>query len=202
MSPEMGLLPWLKALRTTWIGLRNYEHTPLVNIQGWSDLPGGTPLFDSIVVFENYQLNWMLRSQGGRWSNREFRLVEQTNYPLTLVGSAEPELLLQLKYDPRRFDDRTIAQMLGHIQTLLESMAANPWQCLAELPLLTAEERQMLVEWNDTQADFPKEVCIHQLFEAQVARTPEAVAVVLADEQLSYHQLNCRANQLAHPCGT
>ena len=198
MSPEMHLLPWLKALRTNWIDLRNYEHTPLVNIQGWSDLPGGTPLFDSIVVFENYQLNWMLRSQGGRWSNREFQLLEQTNYPLTLVGSADPELLLQLKYDPRRFDDRTMAYVLGHIQTLLESMAANPCQCLAELPLLTADERQMLVEWNDTQADFPKEACIHQLFEAQVARTPEAVAVVFTDEQLSYHQLNCWANQLAH----
>ncbi len=196
--PEMQLLPWLKELRSQWVSLQDYEHTPLVNIQGWSDIPSGTPLFNSILVFENYELNSALRSQSGRWENIEFRLEEQTNYPLTLVGCAAPELLLKLKYDRQRFDDATIGRMLGHLQTLLSSMAINPWQCVGELPLLTTEERdRILLEWNDTQADFPRQLCIHQLFEAQVEQTPEAVAVVFEDGQLTYSELNCRANQLA-----
>ncbi|MBD2336733.1 amino acid adenylation domain-containing protein [Calothrix sp. FACHB-156] len=199
ISGEKPLLSWLKELRSQWVALREYEHTPLTQVQRWSDVPPGTPLFDSILVFENYELNSALRSQGGRWQNLEFRLEEQTNFSLTLVGYAESELLLKLKYDQNLFDDAKITRMLGHLETLLSSMATNPWQCLGELPLLTADERQqMLVEWNHTQADFAEQLCIHQLFEAQVDQTPNAVAVVCGEEQLTYQQLNCRANQLAH----
>src|SRR5437588_12807503 len=89
--------------------------------------------------------------------------------------------------------------MLGHFQTLLEGIVANPEQRLSGLPLLTeAEHRQLLAEWNATQTAYPKDVCIHELFEAQVERTPEALAVVYEDRQFSYKQLNQRANQLAH----
>jgi amino acid adenylation domain-containing protein len=89
--------------------------------------------------------------------------------------------------------------MLGHFQTLLEGIVANPEQRLSDLPLLTQPERQqLLVEWNDTQVAYPKDVCIHQLFEAQVEQTPEAVAVVFEDQQLTYGELNRRANQVAH----
>lgn len=199
VSGEKPLLTWLKELRSQWVALREYEHTPLTQVQRWSDIPAGTPLFDSILVFENYELNSALRSQGGRWQNLEFRLEEQTNFPLTLVGYAGSELLLKLKYDQQLFEDAKITRMLGHLETLLSSMVTNPWQCLGELPLLTADERQqMLIEWNHTQADFAEQLCIHQLFEAQVEQTPNAVAVVCGEEQLTYHQLNIRANQLAH----
>jgi non-ribosomal peptide synthetase component F len=79
---------------------------------------------------------------------------------------------------PYRFDAATISRMLRHLQTLLEGIVANPGQRLKNLPLLTQQERQqLLVEWNDTQVDYPKHVCIHQLFEAQVEQTPDAVAV-------------------------
>ena len=196
---EMPLLQWLKELRTQWIALREYEHTPLVKIQGWSDIPTGQPLFESILVFENYQLNSKLQEQGGKWENREFRLLERTNFPLTVAGYLESELLLEIEYDRHRFDDATIARMLGHIQTLLEGMIANPESLLKDLPLLTAAERhQLLVEWNNTQAESPKDSCYHHLFEAQVERTPDAVAVVYGNKQLTYRELNTRANQLAH----
>ncbi|MBD2365339.1 amino acid adenylation domain-containing protein [Anabaena minutissima FACHB-250] len=199
VSGEKPLLTWLKELRSQWVALRDYEHTPLVNIQRWSDVPGGTSLFDSILVFDKYELNSALRSQGDRWQNLEVKQEEQTNFPLTLVGYAESELLLKLKYDQNNFDDAKIGRMLGHLQTLLSSMATNPWQCLGELPLLTTDERhQMLMEWNHTQTDFAEQLCIHQLFEAQVEQTPEAIAVVCGQEQLTYKELNWRANQLAH----
>ena len=76
---------------------------------------------------------------------------------------------------------------------------ANPEARISELPLLTeAERHQLLVEWNDTKTDYPRDVCVHQLFEAQVERTPDAVAVVFEGQELSYRELNARANQLAH----
>ncbi|MBW4613205.1 MAG: amino acid adenylation domain-containing protein [Desmonostoc vinosum HA7617-LM4] len=102
-------------------------------------------------------------------------------------------------YNSDLFDAATIVRLMKHFVNLLEAIVANPQQPVTLLPLLSQQERhQMLIEWNDTQADYPQDKCIHQLFEEQVARTPDAVAVVFKNEQLTYHQLNCRANQLAH----
>ena len=107
-----------------------------------------------------------------------------------------------VEYNTDLFDPSTIARMQGHFQALLEGIVANPAQRLAELPLLTdAERHQLLVEWNDTQADYPMDVCIHQLFEAQAEPTPDAVAVVFEGKQLTYSELNARANQLARYLG-
>ncbi|WP_258169736.1 non-ribosomal peptide synthetase [Nostoc sp. 'Peltigera membranacea cyanobiont' N6] len=102
-------------------------------------------------------------------------------------------------YNTDLFDDSTIARMMGHFVTMLSAIVANPQQRIDQLPMLTqSEERQLLIEWNDTQVDYAFDKCIHQLFEEQSLRTPEAVAVVFENQQLTYHELNCRANQLAH----
>ena len=93
----------------------------------------------------------------------------------------------------------TITRLAQHFQTLLQAIVANPQARISELPLLSpAQRHQLLVEWNNTQTDYPHDKCIHQLFEEQVERNPDAVAVVYEKEQLTYHELNCRANQLAH----
>jgi non-ribosomal peptide synthetase component F len=89
--------------------------------------------------------------------------------------------------------------MLGHFQTLLTEIVANPDQTISILPILTASEQQQLLwDWNDTQTDYRQDLGVHQLFEQQVERTPDAIAVVSGDEQLTYEELNHRANQLAH----
>ncbi|OKH59480.1 non-ribosomal peptide synthetase [Scytonema sp. HK-05] len=104
-----------------------------------------------------------------------------------------------IEYNTDLFDAATIARMVQHYQTLLEAVVANPHQKVSELPLLTTtEQHQMLVEWNNTQADYPKQLCLHQLFEQQVQKTPDAVAVVFDSQQLTYSELNAKANQLAH----
>jgi amino acid adenylation domain-containing protein len=100
-------------------------------------------------------------------------------------------------YHVPQFDDATIRRMLGHYQTLLEGIVANPDGRLSELPLLTEAERRQFAEWNRTEVPYPKDRCLHQLFEEQVERTPNATAVVFEDRQLTYRQLNERANQLA-----
>ncbi|MDZ8086288.1 MAG: amino acid adenylation domain-containing protein [Nostoc sp. DedQUE12b] len=105
----------------------------------------------------------------------------------------------QVVYSTDLFDQSTITRMVGHFQTLLESIVTSPEQRISDLSLLTEEERQeLLIDWNDTKTDYPKNKCFHQLFEAQVEKTPDAIAVVFDDEQLSYKELNIRSNQLAH----
>ena len=103
------------------------------------------------------------------------------------------------EYNTDLFDPGTIDRLAGHFVTLLEGIVANPRERIAQLPMLSAVERQqLLVEWNDTETDYPQDKCIHQLFEEQVDRHPDAVAVVFEGQQLTYAELNCRANQLAH----
>jgi non-ribosomal peptide synthetase component F len=89
--------------------------------------------------------------------------------------------------------------MIEHWQTLLAGIVANPEQRLSDLPILTAiEQSKLLVEWNQTQQDYPQNLCIHQLFEVQVEQTPDVVAVIFKEEQLTYRELNAKANRIAH----
>ncbi|MEH1870992.1 MAG: amino acid adenylation domain-containing protein [Nostoc sp.] len=102
-------------------------------------------------------------------------------------------------YSTDLFDDATISRMLGHFQTLLEGIVANPEQPIAQLPLLSESELDnLLVGWNNTQLDYPQDRCIHQLFESVVEQNPDAIALVFGDEKLSYKELNIRSNKLAH----
>ncbi len=126
--------------------------------------------------------------------------ADTAKFDLTLSLSEEPDGLRgQLEYATDLFEAGTIERLVGHWRVLLEAIVADPGQAISKLPLLTeAERHQLLVEWNDTAVEYPRERCIHQLFEAQVERTPEATALVYEDQQLTYGELNARANRLAH----
>jgi len=103
------------------------------------------------------------------------------------------------EYNTDLFESSTIERLSGHFLNLLGGIVANPQARISQLPLLTeSETNQLLIEWNNTQVDYPEYKCIHQLFEEQVKRTPDAVAVVCSEQKLTYNELNCRANQLAH----
>ncbi|MCE2661402.1 MAG: amino acid adenylation domain-containing protein [Microcystis sp. M53603_WE2] len=103
------------------------------------------------------------------------------------------------EYDGDLFTPERITRMVGHFQTLLKGIVANPQQTIGELPLLTeSEKQQLLVEWNQTQTSYPDHYCIHQLFEEQVVKTPDAIAVIDGEKSLTYEQLNQKANQLAY----
>ncbi|MBW4575234.1 MAG: amino acid adenylation domain-containing protein [Aphanothece sp. CMT-3BRIN-NPC111] len=116
------------------------------------------------------------------------------------LGETNEGLSGAFEYSTDLFDAATIARMLSHFQNLLEGIVANPDRSLLDLPLLTQpEQHQLLLEWNNTQqAELFKDVCFHQLFEAQAEQTPDAVALVFQNQQLTYRELNQRANQLAH----
>ncbi|MFB2836724.1 non-ribosomal peptide synthetase, partial [Floridanema evergladense] len=114
------------------------------------------------------------------------------------VMEAQGVLQLCWQYNTDLFEASTITRIAGHFVTLLEGIVAHPEALIFQLPILTATEQQQLIEWNNTQIDYPVNQCLHQLFEQQVEKTPDAVAVVFENQQLTYSQLNAKANQLAH----
>ncbi|MGD1909416.1 MAG: amino acid adenylation domain-containing protein, partial [Rivularia sp. (in: cyanobacteria)] len=197
IDPQASLINWLKQLQTQQVEALQYEYSPLLEIQSWSEIPRGSTLFEHILVFENYPVDAsLLKSQAGL-KIEKVNSLEWTSFPLTMLVSAGNELNFKIKYDSNRFDDSTIENLLVHFSILLESIANNPGYSLIELPLLTDAEQQLLTEWNFTQAEYPKQ-CIHELFEAQVERNKNATAVIFEDEQLTYKELNVKANQVAH----
>ncbi|MGV6477762.1 amino acid adenylation domain-containing protein, partial [Azotobacter vinelandii] len=168
-------------------------------IQRWAGL-GGEALFDSLLVFENYPIAEAL--QQGAPEGLVFERVttqEQTNYPLTLGIGLGETLTVHYSYDRGHFDAADIERIAGHFARLLQGLASDARAAIGELPLLEPEEyRRIVRDWNRTEASYPSECCVHQLIEEQVARTPEAVALVFGEREMPYAELNRRANRLAH----
>ena len=182
----------LERVRKVVLGAYNHQEVPfeklVETLQPERDL-SYSPLFQVMFALQNTPMPLL-----------EFSGL--TLSPLAVDnGTAKFDLTLDLsetsdgidgviEYNSDLFDGDTIARMVGHFQTLLEAIAANPQQQVDQFPLLTAaKQHQLLVEWNDTQADYPQDACIHQLFEAQVKRTPEAIALVYEDQKLTYREV-------------
>jgi len=120
-------------------------------------------------------------------------------FDLSLLFKETPKGLHgAFEYNTDLFEAATIARMAAHFETLLRAIAADSEQCLSQLSLLTEAEQQELKAWNATRAEYPREHCLHELFEAQVAQTPNAIAVVFEEQWVTYAELNQRSNQLAH----
>jgi amino acid adenylation domain-containing protein/non-ribosomal peptide synthase protein (TIGR01720 family) len=199
VSPHRRAADYLSALQEQQVEARQYEYTALASVQRWSEVPPGTPLFESILVFENYPVDRTLREAAGEALGiGVVHNYERTNYPLTLVVAQGAELSLRLDFDGRRSSPALVRRLLGHLSQLLAGLAADPSVRLRDLPLVTdAEQRQLILEWNDTTAAYPDQACIHELFEEQAEWTPDATAIVFEHEWLSYRCLDEHANRLA-----
>jgi amino acid adenylation domain-containing protein len=199
VRPAAFLPAWLKQIQEQQSESRQYEYSSLVQIQGWGEVPRGLPLFESLVVFENYPVGEIPHKEDGRLKIVHAQSLERVNYALSLLVESYAELQLNIHYDRQRFHDDTVRRMLGHLQTLLENVIENPRRRLAELEMLTAgERRQLLVEWNGPHTPFPRDKCVHHLFLERALRSPDSPALSFNGLHLSYRQLNERANQLAH----
>ncbi|MBW4660753.1 MAG: amino acid adenylation domain-containing protein [Drouetiella hepatica Uher 2000/2452] len=160
-----------------------------------------TPLFQVMFVLQNAPIpNVELPGLQVRTIETD-RGTAQFDLMLLLEETTEG-LVGTIEYNTDLFELDTIARMVGHYQTLLKAMAANLDRPISDLPLLTSVEQQQFSQWNQAQTDYPQTLCIHQLFEAQVQRTPNAIAVIFEDQQLTYQELNIQANQLAHDLRT
>ncbi|WP_414542081.1 amino acid adenylation domain-containing protein [Nostoc sp. CCY0012] len=199
IDAEESLLSWLRKLQSLLAEIRQYEYSPLVEVQGWSEIPRGLPLFESILVFENYPVDRILTEWQGNLEIQSISAVDNTNYPLTISVIPAKKLEIVIDYQSDRFDFATIHRMLGHLQILLQGMVNNPHSEIKDLSLLTdTEKHQLLVEWNSNKVEYPQNICLHQLFESIVEQTPDAIAVEFAGKSLTYQQLNQQANQVAH----
>jgi natural product biosynthesis luciferase-like monooxygenase protein len=197
LEPRTSVLGWLKELRAAQVVAREFEHTPLVEVQRASEVAAGTPLFETVVVFTPRLIGAALRELSGDWAHRDVRFLEQTNYPLTLFAYQEKELLLKLAFDRTRFAAGPVERCLELLKELLIALPVSAGRTLADLPSRSARDRALLERWNATNRPFAHDRCIHQLFEDQVRRTPHATALVFRDRAMTYDELNRRANRLA-----
>jgi len=236
----------LKRLQAWQAKALEYEYSPLMEVQGWSEAPRGTPLFDSTITFQNYPVDADIPKQtGSTLQISEIGTFTKSHYPLHVLAAPGAELLLRLTYDASRFGAADILRILQHLQLLLATMATNPEERLGELEMLTAAERQqILVEWNTTAGNYDQPYCAPKIFEKRVERgqaqsgdleiigrgeverplvgwdktekrpsdgkliheligvqarvRPESIAVIYQEWQLSYRELESRANQLAN----
>ncbi|MEU9144177.1 amino acid adenylation domain-containing protein [Streptomyces sp. NPDC048349] len=189
---------WLRRIHDAQVEAAQYEYVPLTRVQGWSPLGGATPLFESLVNFENYPMtDGTAVAQGLRLRNLES--VETTNFPLVLRAYAGDGFGYSLAYDPELLDATTVERMAGHLETLLTGMAADPQRAVSAVPMLSDEEFEQEVRgWNAASAEPGQGEFLHERFARWAARTPDAVAVSWAEGTLTYRELDERANQLAH----
>lgn len=193
VDDTQDLLPWLAALHAAQSERESHGHCSLADIVQWTGAPAGTPLFDTLVVFENYPAVDGVLGDGLRidWADA----LDQTELPLTLMVEPGDGLSFCLYHDAHRFAPAAAERLLGHLVHLLQSMAEQPASALGALPMLTAAEQAAIDdEWNATATDLgDTDATLHGLFAAQLARTPDAVAVIADDRQMTYRQLHQHA---------
>ena len=200
-NPEESYLSFFKNLQDQIQKLNEYTYTSLAQIQSWARLDKG--LFDVLFVFENYPLDESSQGSVGDFSIKSVKGIEKTEYPLTVVVGPRQQLHFNFCYQTSHFNEEIIKRFSNHIRQLIQNILqlseASLFSPIGSIPLLTQQEQhQILIEWNDTKTSYPFDKTIHQLFEEQVDRTPNNIALVYEDQELSYQHLNERSNQLAH----
>ncbi len=192
------LQDFLKQLHAEQNEARAWEFTPLVDIRKASELSADQPLFETLFVFENYPVDETMRQQQSELSISDVRMIERSNYPLTIVAAPGNPIAMEMAFDSGRLPEPAVDRLAGHMLRILEQMAGNPARAIRDISLLTpAESRQILTEWNDTGRDFPLDQSVVGLFEAIVERYPDNTAVVHGKRTLDYRTLNARANRWA-----
>ena len=200
IDPTQPFLTLLEQVRTTALNAYAHQDIPfeqVVEVLNPERQLSHTPLFQVMLILQNAPMDTLalpgltLSSLPAESTTAKFDLT------VDLVET-DGELSGTVDYSTDLFEAATIARLMNHYIRLLEAIVAEPTTWVNELPMLSpAERQQLLVEWNATATDAPATQTIQELFEAQVVRTPEAVAVVYEDQQLTYGELNGRANQLA-----
>jgi amino acid adenylation domain-containing protein/non-ribosomal peptide synthase protein (TIGR01720 family) len=195
---DAPLLPWLSQLQELQFELLRYQHAPLAEISAYAEVPRGQPLFETILVYENYPMGGELLQRMESLGMSELRTWDKSNYPLTLAVSPGPRLMLQVVYDRQRYEAPAIDRLLGHLTNLLGALPGNAECKLGELPLLNEAERHTLVVDRNTAARLAyPERTLPQLFAERVAVRPHATALSYEGRQTSYAELATRARAWA-----
>ncbi len=198
VTPEMSVGDLLGSVQVEQRRLREVETTPLPSINAASPL-GRTPLFDSIVMFDEATLNTRMAARmGDRATGRTFTYTGQTNFDFTLLAYNEAEFLLRLEYSTARVDETTARKILDEYLALLEGFGGALDEPAVLVPYLTDSESRQLAEWNDSAVDYDLSVTLPDLFAAQVRATPDLPAFSFGDSTLSYAEFDRLTNQVGH----
>jgi amino acid adenylation domain-containing protein len=191
------LVTWLKNLQAQHTQREQYAHIPLADIQTLADVKSGQKLFDSLLVVENYPLDDAVKQNLKFINIQDIEIAEKVPYPLLITFLPHLDLQIRFTYDSNQFDDATIHWLFEHFQFILQQFVSSPQQLLQQFSLLTPQDKKQIEQQNQTEKTYPQ-YCIHQLFEQQVEKTPDNIAVVFKSESLTYRQLNEKSNHLAH----
>lgn len=199
IAPTTTVAELLHDLRVQSVQGDDYAYSPLSEIKNWSEMAATEALFHSIVIFENFPVNTTQANDGPRTLSFELNdAFTETGVPLSVVAGYSGGLSVRIMYQRVRFSHTVVERMVGHLRMLLLQLAEDAARPLAHLQLLSSEEQHFLKQWHETAAPYSEHLCMHQLFERAVGQAPKALAVVCDGRQLTYKDLETRANQLAH----
>ncbi|MDN5938986.1 MAG: amino acid adenylation domain-containing protein, partial [Salinisphaera sp.] len=198
LKPEQETGAWLRDLQAQNLALREHEHTPLYEIQRWMG-QSGQGLFDSILVFENYPIDKALQQSGmGGLVFSEVRNRETSNYPMMVSVMRSDVLCLHYGYACAHFSKAAVDSIAARMNRLLHEITRSATRQLGDIDLLSEAERAQLDAWGVNAQRYADAEPVHRLIERRVEACPDAVALIFGDTELSYAELNRRANRLAH----
>ncbi len=197
IEPKKSFAEWLAYIMEMQVEARDYEYSSLVKIHEWSDFQPGVPLFDSILVFENYPAKPKINDSRRNYSIKDIEYLEQSNYPLSIITVPGERLRLISVYDKRLFSDSSMVRLLEHLQTIVEEFTRDPDQIIDDVSLIPQDELLKIEKWQDSSNPVPDVGSVLQMFGNAVVSNPDKSAVVCLSQKLSYQDLNSRANRLA-----
>ena len=197
ISPDKPIADWLSELQMNLAEMRDYEYGQLAEIQGHSGIPQGTPLFHSLVAYENYAGQESGQESSDNGAKADF--IERTNYPLTLIGIPGRQLEVKILFQGHLFAEETVERIIDHLTLVFEQMVSRPDLPLKEISLLRSDARERVVrQWNDTRTDYPRDSSIPELFEKVARQFAGKPALKMGSRDVSYRKLNEQANRIAH----
>ena len=194
VSGDVNLDQWLQDLQQQQVQIRNFEHSSLLDIQRQSDIPLGQPLFESLLAFENFPVDKSLKAEDFGLFITQVSFFEKTHYPLTLVVIPGEEILFKLTYDGNRFQSEGMEILLQHFYQLLLNMVEHPQAPLGNLSLLSPSQQSTV----NSQLSTENKTTLHQWFADTVSKYGDRTALVNGQENITYGELDSRANQVAH----
>ncbi|MCK4258405.1 MAG: amino acid adenylation domain-containing protein [Halanaerobiales bacterium] len=197
-DPHETVTDLLKKVNKEILEIHEYNYMPLIDIKKLSKFTSTEEFFDSIVVFENYPINVSEDDPELGFIIYQDSAHELTNYDLTILAASGDTILLNMIYNNEVLSLEMMEQIKNNLHQLIKIIIKNPKQLVQDISIISKEEREhLLYEINDTKLEYSQEKTIHQLIEEQVLKTPEKVALVFKDKQLTYRELNEKSNQLA-----
>ena len=203
VEPQIRFADLLKRVQSSCLAAYEHQSIPFENLIDHLDVERSlsyNPLFQVMFTLQNTGVEKTREQWLDIRVSKEPRTEYTAKFDLSLdISETEEGLACIWEYAVDLFDAVTIERMAGYFEVLLRGIVEKPRSTIESLPLLSEPERhQLLVEWNDTARDYPRDKCIHELFEEQAKKAPDAIAAVYEEDSMTYGQLNKRANQLAH----